>query len=60
MLIEKLWFIIMFLAPVAAPEGEIGERPPEHKGFRAEIMRIDCRKNLKISLNFSKFLLKFS
>ena len=38
-----------------------GERPPpQHKSFRAERMRIDCRKNLNFSLNFSKFLLKFS
>ena len=50
----------MFLAPVAAPGGKPGERPPEHKDFRAERMRIDCRKNLKYLLNFSKFLLKFS
>ena len=50
----------MFLAPVAAPEGKPGERPPEHKVVRAERMRIDFRKNLKFSLNFSTFLLKFS
>ena len=48
----------MFLAPVAAPgEGGTGGTPPplEQKGYRAERMRIDCRKNLKFSLNFSKF-----
>ena len=51
----------MFLAPVAAPGGKPGERPPpEHKVFRAKRMRIDCRKNLKFLLNFSTFLLKFS
>ena len=44
----------MFLAKVAAPGG-IGGTPPEHKDFRAERMRIDCRKNLKFSLKFSKF-----
>ena len=49
----------MFLAPVAAPGGKWGT-PPEHKVFRPERMRIDCRKNLKFLLNFSKFLLKFS
>ena len=48
----------MFLAPVAAPGGKSGGTPPEHKVFRAERMRIDCRKNLKFYLNFSKFLLK--
>ena len=51
----------MFLAPVAAPRGT-GETPPEHKGFRAERMRIDCRKNFKFSLkffpNFIKIFLK--
>ena len=51
----------MLLAPVAAPWGGPGERSsPEHKVFRAERMRIDCRKNFKFSLNFSKFVLKFS
>ena len=35
----------MFLAPVAAPGGKSGGTPPEHKVFRAERMRIDCRKN---------------
>ena len=49
----------MFLAPVAARGGDSGERPPEHKFFRAERMRIDCRKNFKISLYFSKFFLNF-
>ena len=51
----------MFLAPVAAPGGNQGTPPPpEHKVCRDERMRIDCKKNLKFSLNFSKFLLKFS
>ena len=50
----------MFLAPGAAPGGKPGKRPPEHKVCRARRMRIQCRKKLKFSLNFSKFLLKFS
>ena len=51
----------MFLAPVAAPGwGDRENVPPEHKYFRAERIRIDGRTNFKISLNFSKFLLKFS
>ena len=49
----------MFLTPVAAPGGKPGKRP-QHKVCRAERMRIDYRKNLKFSLNVSKFLLKFS
>ena len=46
----------MFLAPVAAPGGT-GGTPPEHKVFRAERMRIDCRKNLKF-LKFFQILIK--
>ena len=49
----------MFLAPVAAPGGKTGGTRSEHKVFRAEKMRISCRKNLKFLLNFSTFLLKF-
>ena len=42
----------MFLAPVTAPGGKRGERAPNTlKVFRAERMKIDCRKNL----NFFKF-----
>ena len=50
-------------AAVAAPGGwglEERSPTPEHKCFRAAKMRIDSRKNFKFSLNFSKFLLKFS
>ena len=49
----------MFLAPVAAPGGKPGERPPppKHKVFRAERMRIDCMKNLKI-FKFFQILIK--
>ena len=51
----------MFLAPVAAPRGGTEVTPTlEHIVCRVERMRIDCRKNLKFTLNFSKFLLKFS
>ena len=43
----------MFLAPVAAPGGKPGKHSlPEHKDFRAERIRIECRKNLKFGLNF--------
>ena len=50
----------MFLAPVAAPGGKTEVTPSEHTVFRAERMKIVYRKNLKFSLKFSKFLLKFS
>ena len=41
--------------------GEPEERPPpEHNFISAEIMRINSRENFNFSLNFSKFLLKFS
>ena len=42
----------MFIAPVAAPGGGDRGTPPEHKVCRGERMRIDCKKNLKFSLNF--------
>ena len=42
----------MFLAPVAGPGGNRGNAP-EHKVFRAERIRIDCKRNLKFLLNFS-------
>ena len=50
----------MFLSPVVAPRGKTEGTPPQHKVFRAERIRIDCRKNFKFSLNYFKVLLKFS
>ena len=51
-------------------QGGQGERPPPHETRKfakdgelsppQPAMRIDSRKNFKFSLNFSKFLLKFS
>ena len=46
----------MFLAPVAAPGGKTGGTPPEQKVFRAERMRIDCRKNLIFFKFFQIFI----
>ena len=48
----------MFLAPVAAPGGKPGKRPPEHKVCRAERMRIQCRKKFKIFVQFFQIFIK--
>ena len=45
---------------VAAPGGTAGTFPPNTNFVRAERMWINSRENFKFSLNFSKFLLKFS
>ena len=57
------------ICTVAAPEGQPGNVPPSETGKFSKdgeqstpqpAMRIDYRKIFKFSLNFSKFLLKFS